>query len=135
MSGLSPLRRRELKARAHALKPVVLIGSAGLTPGALAEIERSLRAHELIKIRVAGFDRGAREEFLAQVCAQTGSDAVQHIGKVLVVFRENPEIAPRAAEPAREVGARLPKVRPARKRGHRPGVRPKTPTATRSERR
>ena len=136
MAGLSPLRRRELKARAHALKPVVLIGAAGLTPGALAEIERSLKAHELIKIRAAGLDRAARDELLAQVCAQTGSDVIQHIGKVFVVFRENPEIAPRAVEHRRgaETGA-SPKARPVDERRRRKSARPKTATATRSARR
>jgi RNA-binding protein len=52
MPGLSPTRRRELKARAHALDPVVLIGGAGLSPAVLAEIDRSLKSHELIKVYV-----------------------------------------------------------------------------------
>jgi len=52
MPGLSPTRRRELKARAHALDPVVFIGGAGLSPAVLAEIDRALKSHELIKVRV-----------------------------------------------------------------------------------
>jgi len=52
MPGLSPARRRELKSRAHPLDPVVLIGGAGLTSAVLAEIERGLKSHELIKVRV-----------------------------------------------------------------------------------
>ena len=91
MPGLSPSRRRELKARAHALDPVVLIGGAGLTPAVLAEIDRALKSHELIKVRVPGADHPEREEILAEICRQTEAQAVQHIGKVLVLFRENLE--------------------------------------------
>jgi len=91
MPGLSPSRRRELKARAHPLDPVVLIGAAGLTSAVLAEIDRGLRSHELIKVRVPGADRTEREVILAEICGRTGAQPVQHIGKVLVLFRENPE--------------------------------------------
>ena len=91
MPGLSPSRRRELKARAHSLDPVVLIGGAGLTSAVLAEIDRGLKSHELIKVRVPGADRTEREAILAEICSRTGAQPIQHIGKVLVVFRENPE--------------------------------------------
>ena len=98
MSGLSPSRRRELKARAHALDPVVLIGGAGLSPAVLAEIDRALKSHELIKVRVPGADRPAREALLEEICRSTGALPVQHIGKILVVFRENPEPSPSSGE-------------------------------------
>ena len=91
MPGLSPTRRRELKARAHALDPVVLIGGAGLSPAVLAEIDRGLKSHELIKVRVPGADRTKREVIFAEICSRSGAQPVQHIGKVLVLFRENPE--------------------------------------------
>jgi len=91
MPGLSPTRRRELKARAHALDPVVLIGGAGLSPAVLAEIDRALKSHELIKVRVNGADRPGREAILGEICRRTGAQSVQHIGKILVLFRENPE--------------------------------------------
>ena len=91
MPGLSPSRRRELKARAHALDPVVLIGGAGLTSAVLAEIDRGLKSHELIKVRVPDADRTKREMILAEICSRTGAQPVQHIGKILVLFRENPE--------------------------------------------
>jgi putative YhbY family RNA-binding protein len=94
MPGLSPTRRRELKARAHALDPVVLIGADGLSPAVLAEIDRGLKSHELIKVRVNGADRSGREAILAEICRQAGAQPVQHIGKVLVLFRENPEPSP-----------------------------------------
>jgi putative YhbY family RNA-binding protein len=92
MPELTPARRRELKARAHKLDAVVLVGGGGLSPGILAEIDRSLKAHELIKVRVnAGRDE--RDAMLEEICAKTGAQPVQHIGKVLVVFRENSEAA------------------------------------------
>lgn len=102
MPGLSPVQRRELKARAHSLKPVVLIGASGLTPTVVAEIDRSLKSHELIKVRASGIDRGAREALLAEVCLRTGAEPVQQIGKILVIFRETPEASPREAEPQRD---------------------------------
>ncbi len=91
MPELSPARRRELKARAHALDPVVLIGGRGLSSSVLAEIERGLKAHELIKIRARDTDRPAREALLEEICRSTGAQPVQHIGRILVIFRENPE--------------------------------------------
>jgi len=94
MPELSPARRRELKARAHALDPVVLIGGAGLSSAVLAEIDRGLKSHELIKVRVPGADRTEREAILEEICRRTGAQAVQHIGKILVLFRENPEPSP-----------------------------------------
>jgi len=102
---LTPAQRQALKGRAHALDPVVLIGNAGLTAAVLAEIHRALDSHELIKIRILGDDRQARERLLAEICGATGAAPVQHIGKVIVVFRERPEESPpvkpqRAAKPA-----------------------------------
>ena len=91
MPGLSPTRPRELKAQAHALDPVVLIGGAGLSPAVLAEIDRALKNHELIKVRVLGADRPGREAILDEICGHTGAQSVQHIGKILVLFRENRE--------------------------------------------
>jgi len=90
MPDLSPARRRELKSRAHALDPVVLVGSTGLSAQILAEIDRSLKSHELIKVRVNA-ERAVRDTVFQQICRQTGAQPVQHIGKILVLFRENPE--------------------------------------------
>lgn len=91
MPELSPARRRELKARAHALDPVVLIGGSGLSARVLAEIDRSLKSHELIKVRVNGADRATREAMFEEICGQAGAQPVQHIGKILILFREEPE--------------------------------------------
>jgi len=65
-----------------------------LSPAVLAEIDRGLKAHDLIKVRVPGADRTERETILVEICRQTGAQPVQHIGKVLVLFRENPEPSP-----------------------------------------
>ena len=87
-----------MKARAHTLDPVVLIGGAGLSPAVLEEIDRSLKSHELIKVRVNGADRPGREAILEEISRQTGAQSVQHIGKILVLFRENPEPSPGSGE-------------------------------------
>ena len=88
---LSPAQRKTLKARAHALHPVVLIGGNGLSPGVLEEIDVSLRAHELIKVHVAGEDRDTRTLMMDEICERLGADPVQCIGRMLVVYRRKPE--------------------------------------------
>ena len=85
---LTPTQRKALKAKAHKLAPVVHIGAKGLTEEVIAEVDRALRAHELIKVRAASLDRNAREEALVRIAEKTGADAVQHIGKVFVLFRK-----------------------------------------------
>ncbi len=80
---LPPARRAELRADAHALKPVVLIGDSGLTPAVLQEIDRNLAAHTLIKIRIFSDDRAARAEINETICTQLQAAPVQIIGKLL----------------------------------------------------
>jgi len=87
---LSPIERRALKAQAHALTPVVMIGDQGLTPAVILEIERNLKAHELIKIRASTDDREARESWLHEICLALHAAPVQHIGKMLVIWRQKP---------------------------------------------
>lgn len=89
--ALNPVERKALKAAAHALDPVVIIGDAGLTPGVLAEIDRSLTAHELIKVRVAGDDREERLAYRDRIVEELHAEPVQVIGKLLVLFRAAPE--------------------------------------------
>ena len=86
MLTLTVLQRQNLKARAHPLKPTVMIGNAGLTAAVLEEIARALKSHELIKIRVMDGDREARDAMLEEICTQLNAAAVQHIGKTLVVY-------------------------------------------------
>ena len=85
---LSSAQRSELRGRAHHLEPVVMIGDAGLTAAVMAEIDRALNAHELIKIRVHGDDRGARLQMLADICTQAACAPVQNIGKLLIIWRK-----------------------------------------------
>lgn len=85
-----------MRAKAHHLNPVVAIGQHGLTPAVLHEIDVALTAHELIKLRVFSDDRVAREALLARVCAELDAAPVQHVGKILIVWRPDPEPAPAA---------------------------------------
>jgi RNA-binding protein len=87
---LNSADRKALKAKAHKLEPVVQIGSKGITAEVIAEIERALSAHELIKVRAAGLERRARDEALDSICQKTGAEEVQQVGKVFVIFRKNP---------------------------------------------
>ena len=89
MKTLSPAERKLLKARAHALRPVIMVGNQGLSAAVLKELETGLKAHELIKIRVSDDDRDLRQALLGEICGRTGASPVQHIGKILVVYREN----------------------------------------------
>jgi putative YhbY family RNA-binding protein len=111
MPTLASAERRALRARAHHLEPVVSIGQQGLTPAVLAEIEVALKAHELIKIRVHSDSRTEREAMLASIAESLACAPVQHLGKLLIVWRENPDKA-EAPAPAH------PKAAPAR-----PGAR------------
>jgi len=107
---LAPAERRALRARAHHLHPVVRIGEAGLTPAVLKEIDIALNSHELIKIRVSSDDRERRKRLPGEICTALDASPVQHIGKILVVFRPRPE----PVEP-----------KPAPRRGKKPRFRPK----------
>jgi putative YhbY family RNA-binding protein len=91
-------QRLALRAQAHHLSPVVLLGAAGLSAAALKEIDRALAAHELIKIRAPGDDRDEREDIAARIADQLGAARIQSIGKVLVVYRPKPP-EPAEAEP------------------------------------
>src|SRR5436190_17361966 len=97
MDPLLPSFRRELRARAHSLHPVVSIGQHGLTPSVIHEIDVALLAHELVKVRVFGDDRDVRTAMLDQVCKALDCAAIQQIGKLLVLWRARP---PSAEEPA-----------------------------------
>lgn len=95
MITLTAVQRRYLRAQAHALHPVVMIGDAGLSDAVMREIDLSLKAHELIKIRVHGDDREARVAMLDRICADLNAAPVQHIGKLLLVYRpaEKPKLS------------------------------------------
>lgn len=107
MLTLTVLQRQNLKARAHPLKPTVMIGAAGLTAAVLEEIALALKSHELIKISVMGGDRKAREAMLEEICTQLNAAAVQHIGKMLVVYLPQEEVPEK--KPAQRKGKPLSK--------------------------
>lgn len=89
MQPLSAKRRSELRAEAHRLGPLVIIGDKGLTDGVIAEIDRSLKAHELIKVRASG-EREQRDIWLETICERLQAHPVQQIGKIFVLYREEP---------------------------------------------
>lgn len=91
MLKLNSEQRSQLRSLAHNLDPVVMIGDAGLTDAVLKEIDISLNAHELIKIRVFGDDREVRLEMLDTICQQMDAAPIQHIGKLLVIYRPKKE--------------------------------------------
>ncbi len=78
-----------LKQQAHHLDPVVMIGQHGLTEAVIKEADATLTAHELIKIRVLGDDREERVQMANTLCEQLNALLVQHIGKLLVLYRKN----------------------------------------------
>jgi RNA-binding protein len=92
---LTPRERAHLKARAHALEPVVQTGSSGITDRLVAEVDRALTAHELIKVKVAIDDREERVAVGDEICRRTDATAVHRVGKILILWR------PRPAEPVR----------------------------------
>lgn len=89
--SLSTQELAALKARAHHLHAVVMIGQHGLTDAVIKETDRNLTAHQLIKVQVAGDDRAQRQAIATELCAATDARLVQHIGKQLVLYRPNPE--------------------------------------------
>jgi RNA-binding protein len=121
---LSSTERRQHRADAHHLHPVVMIGNDGLTDAVRKEVEAALNAHGLIKIRVHSDDRELRQTLFLQMADETGSAPVQHIGKLLVLWRPKPE-KERVADEDRMPGPRQVKVLKYSDRG---GQRPQVQT-------
>ena len=84
-------QKRWLKGEAHHLKPVVMIGQAGLTEAVLAELELALDHHELLKVKVNAGDRDERDAIIAPMVERTGAALINRIGNVAVLFRANPK--------------------------------------------
>lgn len=78
----------KLKAQAHSLKPVVMIGANGLTDNVLAEIGQALDHHELIKIKIAGADKAARQEITEAIVKATQAHLITVIGQMTVLYRK-----------------------------------------------
>ncbi len=88
---LTPRERQKLKARAHALEPVVHVGQAGITDQVARELDRALTAHQLIKVKVTAPDRESREALCDYILARADAAQVQRVGKVLVLWRPKQE--------------------------------------------
>lgn len=89
--AINARERAKLKARAHALEPVVQVGHSGVTDRLAGELDRALTAHQLIKVKVAAPDRDAREALCNEIVARTHAVAVQRVGNVLVLWRPKAE--------------------------------------------
>ena len=88
---LTPRERARLKAQAHALEPILQVGRTGIQESVVAELDRALTAHELIKLKINDSDRGAREAIADTLSERTGSAIVQRVGKVVVLWRPAPD--------------------------------------------
>ena len=88
---LTTQQRKVHRAEAHHLSPVVMIGADGLSAAVLREADAALNAHGLIKIRVLGDDRDAREQMYQQIADELNAAPIQHIGKLFVLWRPIPE--------------------------------------------
>jgi RNA-binding protein len=84
---LSERQRKYLRGLGHALNPVLLIGSAGLTPGVIAEAKRALHDHELIKVKFRGAERESRDAGLAELATSTESELIQRIGHTALYYK------------------------------------------------
>jgi RNA-binding protein len=121
--NLTPSERKEKRADAHHLAPVVMIGSDGLTPAVVKEVDAALNAHGLIKVRVMSDDRDSREQALATLSDKLNAAPIQHIGKLLVLWRPMPEKA-KAEREDRMPGPKVVKILKFSKSGnHRPQVK------------
>lgn len=88
---ISTAQKQQLKARAHHLKPVVLLGAKGLTDAVLKETDLALTAHELIKIKLSSIEKEDRSSLIQTICSELNADLVQAIGKMAVIYRKNPD--------------------------------------------
>lgn len=89
--SLTPRERAHLKGRAHALEPIVQVGQGGLSDAVVVELERALTAHGLIKVRINGTDREARHAIAAAIGPRTDAAVVHQVGKIIVLWRPEPE--------------------------------------------
>ena len=89
--SLTEKQKREFRQRGHALKPVVTIGSAGLSQGVLRELGLSLEHHELMKIRLSGADREGRRQLIEEICHACHAEPVQAIGAIALIYRKRQE--------------------------------------------
>lgn len=119
---LTPAQRKEHRAEAHHLDPVVMVGGDGLTASVKKEIDAALKAHGLIKVRVFSDDRAAREAMFATLADELKAAPIQHIGKLLVLWRPKP-VKERAVDEDRKAGPKDVKVLKFGRAGQKPEVK------------
>ena len=120
---LTPAQRKEKRAEAHHLDPVVLIGGDGLTPAVIKEADAALKAHGLIKVRVFADDRNMRDGMLASLADQLNAAPIQHIGKLLVLWRPIPPKEKTEREDAKPAPKLVKIVKFSKSGNHRPQVK------------
>ena len=86
---MNAANKKKLRAEAHSLKPVVMIGQSGLTDAVLAELELALNTHELLKVKILA-EREDRKLITEKICANSGAELIQSIGQIAVIYRLNP---------------------------------------------
>ncbi len=99
--------KKTLKAQAHALKPVVMIGQAGLTEAVLAEINIALISHELIKIKIRA-EKDERDAMGDAICEKTGASLVQFIGQIAVIYKARPPLPAKPKPKAKKIFNKTP---------------------------
>lgn len=87
--NLSESNKKHLRGLGHELKPLIMVGDAGLSESLLAEFESTLDHHELIKVRVRVGDRKARDEIIAKLCSKSAAALIQRVGNIALVYRPN----------------------------------------------
>lgn len=88
---LTEAQQKFLRGRGHDLKPLILIGNAGLSEAVFAEFDSTITHHELIKVKIRGADRDTRDAIIAELCERGAATLVQKIGNVALLYRANPE--------------------------------------------
>ncbi len=94
-------KKKQFKAKAHLLNPVIMIGQAGLTESVLKEIEITLDTHELIKIKIRA-EKEDRNQICNQIIAESKAELIQSIGQIIVIYRKKPNIEVKPAGPRRK---------------------------------
>ena len=87
---LDSASKKKLRAQAHGLKPVIMVGNAGFSEAVLAETEIALDHHELIKVKIRA-ERDEREAICEKICHSTHAELIQIIGQIAVIYRKNPK--------------------------------------------
>ena len=86
---MNPTQRQDLKRKAHHLKPVILVGSKGLTDALAKETDIALETHELIKVKLSGLEKEDKAPFVAELCRKVNAELVQLMGNIALIYRKS----------------------------------------------